>query len=65
MHDCYFGHSIFKAGPKVLKNVRITDNVQSNYYNIRLSEKDLLNHYVVYGAILRKTYAIMYPISNL
>jgi len=35
MHDCYIGHSFFKAGPKVLKKVMITDHVQSNYYNIR------------------------------
>jgi len=41
------------------------DNVQSNYNNIQTSEKDLLNHYDLYGAILRKTYAIKYPISNL
>ena len=41
------------------------DNVQSNYYNIRLSGKDLLNHYDLYGATVRKTYAIMNPISNL
>jgi hypothetical protein len=65
MHDCYFGHSIIKAGPEVLEKVRIEDNVHSNYYNIRLSEKDLPHHYDVYGATLRKTYAIMQPISNL
>jgi hypothetical protein len=60
----YFGHSIFKARPEVLEKVRIMNNVQSNYYNIRFSEKDLLNHDDVYGAILIKTYAIMYPIYN-
>jgi len=53
MLNCYCGHSIFKAGPKVLKNITITDNVQSYYYNITLSEKDLLHH-DVYAAILRK-----------
>jgi hypothetical protein len=50
MHECYFGQGIIKAGPEVLKNGWITVNVQSNYYNIRLSEKDLPNHYDVYGA---------------
>jgi hypothetical protein len=29
-------------------------NIQSIYCNIRLGEKDLLNHYDVCGAILRK-----------
>jgi hypothetical protein len=55
MHNCYSGHSIFKAGHEVLETVRIMVNVQSNYYNIELSEKHLLNHYDVYGAILGKT----------
>ena len=45
MHDCYFGHSISKAGPEVLNNVRIMNNGQRNYYNIQLGEKHLLNHY--------------------
>ena len=54
MHDCYFGHRISKAGPEVLEKVRIMDNVQSSYYNTRLSETNLLNHYDVYGATLRK-----------
>jgi len=40
----YFEHSIFKAGPTVLKYVRIMGNVQSNYYNTQFSETDLLNH---------------------
>ena len=65
MHDCHFGHSIFKAGPEILEKVSIMDNVQGNYNNIQLSETDLLNNYDVYGAIIWKTYAIMYPISNL
>jgi hypothetical protein len=65
MHDCYFGYNIFKDGPEVLEKVRIMDNVQNNYYNTQLTETDLPNHYDVYGAILRKTYAIMHPISNL
>jgi len=52
MNDSYFGPNILKAGPKVLQKVRITDNVQSTSYNTRLSGKDLLNHYKVYGAII-------------
>ena len=47
-NDSYFGHSIFKAGPEVLEEVRIMNNVQSNYNNIRLLGKGLLNHYDVY-----------------
>jgi hypothetical protein len=50
----YFRLSIFKAGPTVLKNVSIMGNVQSNYYNTRFSETDLLNHYDVCRALLRK-----------
>jgi hypothetical protein len=38
-------------------------NVQSNYYDIQLSEKDLQYHYDVYGAILSKD--IYSNISNL
>jgi hypothetical protein len=38
-------------------------NVQSNYYDIRLSEKYLLYHYDVYGVILGKD--IYNNISNL
>jgi hypothetical protein len=31
MHGCNFEHSIFKDRTKILKNVRITDNVQGTY----------------------------------
>jgi hypothetical protein len=34
MHGCYFEHSILKARPAILKNDRITDNVQGPYENI-------------------------------